>query len=119
MNDNASRLSAFEDLLEKQLLDQGVSFIRNGDVNHVPGNMSLSFINQDGEMLLHRLDLMKICVSTGSACDSINTQISHVLKAIHLDESIAEGTIRISLGKNNSKEEVTAIAKAIAKIINS
>lgn len=56
---------------------------------------------------------------TGSACDSVNTQISHVLKAIHLDERIAEGTIRISLGKNNSEEEITSIADAIAKIINS
>lgn len=81
--------------------------------------MSLSFADQEGEMLLHRLDLMKICVSTGSACDSVNTQISHVLKAIHLDERIAEGTIRISLGKNNSEEEITSIADAIAKIINS
>ena len=119
IEDNASRLSGFEAKLEKQLLDHGISFIRNGDGNHIPGSMSLSFADQEGEMLLHRLDLMKICVSTGSACDSVNTQISHVLKAIHLDERIAEGTIRISLGKNNSEEEITSIADAIAKIINS
>lgn len=119
MKENASKLLTLEAILGKKLLDYGVSFIRNGDVNHIPGNMSLSFIDQDGEMLLHRLDLMKICVSTGSACDSVNTQISHVLKAIHLDESIAEGTIRISLGKNNSEEEISAITNAIAKIINS
>lgn len=117
LEDNASKLLAFEYMLEKQLLDQGISFIRNGDVNHIPGNMSLSFIDQDGEMLLHRLDLMKICVSTGSACDSVNTQISHVLKAIHLDERVAEGTIRISLGKNNSEEEIKNIVKAIVQII--
>lgn len=43
----------------------------NGDGNHIPGSMSLSFADQEGEMLLHRLDLMKICVSTGSACDSV------------------------------------------------
>lgn len=119
IEDNASRLSGFEAKLEKQLLDHGISFIRNGDGNHIPGSMSLSFADQEGEMLLHRLDLMKICVSTGSACDSVNTQISHVLKAIHLDERIAKGTIRISLGKNNSEEEITSIADAIAKIINS
>lgn len=119
MGDNASRISALEAILEDQLIDHGISFIRNGDTNHIPGNMSLSFINQDGEMLLHRLDLMKICVSTGSACDNVNTQISHVLKAIHLNERVAEGTIRISLGKNNTEEEIRHIVEAIAQIINS
>lgn len=52
-------------------------------------------------MLLHRMDLKKICISTGSACDGVNTQVSHVIKAIGVYEKYAKGTIRISLGKNN------------------
>lgn len=68
-------------------------------------------------MLLHRLDLMKICVSTGSACDSVNTQISHVLKAIHLDKRLAEGTIRISLGKDNTAEDVDCIVSSLSHIL--
>ena len=51
-------------------------------------------------MLLHRVDLKKICISNGSACDSVNTQVSHVIKAIGVPEKYAKGTIRISLGKN-------------------
>ena len=65
---------------------------------------------------MHRLDLMGICVSTGSACDSKNTQISHVIKAIGIPEEYAKGTIRISLGKDNSVEDVDEIANAIIKI---
>lgn len=118
LEENASKISALEGLLEKGLRERNIDFVRNGDLNHIPGNLSLSFPGQDGEMLLHRLDLMKICVSTGSACDSVNTQISHVLKAIHLDEHVAEGTIRLSLGKYNTEEEMKIIAKAIAEIIN-
>lgn len=108
--------------LETQLLDilnaAGIEYQRNG-INHIPGNISLSFKGFSGEVLLHRLDLMGICISTGSACDSTVTQISHVLQAIGLKSDYAKGTIRISLGKNNTLEEVDHIAHSIIKIIKS
>ena len=66
---------------------------------------------------MHRLDLMGICVSTGSACDSVNTEISHVLQAIGLDESYAKGTIRITLGTHNTTDDAITIAKSIIKIL--
>ena len=107
--------------LEQQLIDairiSGIDYHRNGSQIRIPGNISLSFPGKDGEALLHRLDLMGICVSTGSACDSKNTQISHVLRAIHLEERYAKGTIRISLGKNNTTTDVEAIAGALIKIL--
>jgi cysteine desulfurase len=62
------------------------------------------------------MDLMGIQISTGSACDSVNTQISHVLQAVQIDEQIAKSTIRISLGKLNTLEDVSTIALAISKI---
>jgi cysteine desulfurase len=68
-------------------------------------------------MLLHRLDLRGISVSTGSACDSQNTKISHVLQAINLSEDIAKGTIRISLGKLNKEEDATYIADSLINIL--
>lgn len=91
--------------------------IKNGGNNTLAGNISLSFKNQDGEALLHRLDLRGICVSTGSACNSKNMTISHVLQAIGLDEEYAKGTIRISLGKDNTKEEVYYLANELNKIV--
>lgn len=107
--------------LEQQLIDalriRGIDFYRNGSPLRIPGNISLSFPEKDGEVLLHRLDLMGICVSTGSACDSKNTQISHVLRAINLEKKYAKGTIRISLGKKNTTNDVEAIAEALVKIL--
>lgn len=107
--------------LENALLDnlnkQGVTFSRNGGKECLPGLLSLSFPSADGEVLLHRLDLLGIFVSTGSACNSTNTEISHVLRAMKIDETVAKGTIRISLGKGNSLEDVEMIARAISKIL--
>ena len=117
MNENGRYIRHLETVLIQGLVDAKIDFVRNG-TNHIPGNLSLSFKGHEGEMLLHRLDLLGISVSTGSACDSVNTQISHVLKAIRLDDEYAKGTIRISLGKNNTESEAQEIARAIVKIVN-
>lgn len=114
MNDHLRKL---EELLIASLKEAGLDYIRNGGRKRIPGNISLSFRNSEGEMLLHRLDLMGISISTGSACDSNNTQISHVLEAIHAPEEYAKGTIRISLGYENTEEEVSHIAKSLIKIL--
>ena len=60
---------------------------------------------------------MGICISTGSACNSQDTEISHVLKAIELNEDYAKGTIRISLGKYNTMEDVDKIVRGLEKIL--
>lgn len=113
---NVAKLRELEQILLMTLDDTKIDYVRNGK-KQIPGNLSLSFKGFDGERLLHRLDLMGIVVSTGAACDSVDTQISHVLKAISLEESYAKGTIRISLGVNNSIEEAETIAKAIIKVV--
>ncbi len=110
-------LVSLERQLTAALQSHGIEFLRNGSQTRTPGNISLSFPGQDGEALLHRLDLMGICVSTGSACDSTSTQISHVLQAIGLDERFAKGTIRISLGKYNTSGDIDSIASALIKIL--
>ena len=115
MKENTILVRSLEERLINGLSD--LSYIRNGSPNHIPGSISISFKGFEGEQLLHRLDLMGICVSTGSACDSVNTQTSHVLKAIGLDDEFAEGTIRISLGKNNTEEDVDSIICALRKIV--
>ena len=120
--DNLAKNIQHMEKLESQLLDNlsysGLDFVRNGSPYHIPGNISLSFKNADGEALLHRLDLMGICVSTGAACDTINTQTSHVLAAIGLNQEYAQGTIRISLGVQNSNQEIELIANALHSIRN-
>ncbi len=119
MKRNSDHLKKLEDILIGELHGYKLDFRCNGSNYKIPGNISLSFRNAEGEMLLHRLDLMGICVSTGSACDSKNTQISHVLEAIRVPREYAVGTIRVSLGAENTEEEVRYIAKAICKILKS
>ena len=115
---NRVHLLSLEAQLLSRLKESGLDFVRNGAENHIPGNISLSFIGAEGEAILHRLDLMGICVSTGSACNSKSTEISHVLRAIGLQEEYALGTIRISLGSENTTEDVASIAAALYKILN-
>lgn len=113
---NQNHIHRLEKILLERLKAARIEFVRNGSDNTVPGNVSLSFPGFYGETLFHRLDLMGIQISTGSACDNINTQISHVLQAIQADDSIAKGTIRISLGKDNTEEDIYAIVDALTKI---
>lgn len=115
---NEQHLLQLEGLLFSILNGSGLKYKRNGSEKHVPGNISLSFKDADGEMLLHRLDLMGIVVSTGAACDSNTTQVSHVLKAMNVPEEYAKGTIRISLGKDNTIEDIHVIADAIQRILH-
>ncbi len=113
---NQLHIRQLENILLDSLDKSKISYIKNGGKNTLPGLISLSFENQSGESILHRMDLMGICISTGSACDSTNTRISHVLQAINLPENLAKGTIRISLGKYNTTDDIVAIVNAIKKI---
>lgn len=117
LNENAEHVLKLEHALLERLRESGLDFVRNGARNHIPGNISVSFKDADGEAILHRLDLMGICVSTGSACDSVNTQISHVLRAINLPDEYAKGTIRVSLSKDNTLDEACFIADSIIRIL--
>ncbi len=117
MATNIAHVNSLERLLLQGLIESKVRFVRNGGQHTLPGLVSLSFPGFDGEAILHRMDLKGIAISTGSACDGQNTEISHVLRAIQLDEVCARGTIRISLGDYNSRDDVIAVVKALAEII--
>lgn len=118
IRENTEYIKKLECYLIKELQNSDIKFIQNGDVkNHIPGNISLSFGNIDGEALLHRLDLAGVAISTGAACDSKKTQVSHVLDAIKVPHIYAKGTIRISLGKYNTEEDVQYIASTLKRIL--
>lgn len=117
INDTTTYLSLLENKLLKGLSETNIHFFRNGSENHIAGNISLSFPGYNGEVILHRLDLMGICVSTGSACNSKETRISHVLQAIGLNDDLAKGTIRLSLGKSNTKEDIDIIVESLKRIL--
>lgn len=116
--DNIRHIENLESRLIDNLSSSGLDFFRNGSSYHIPGNISLSFKKANGEALLHRLDLMGICVSTGAACDNINTQISHVLDAIGLASYYVNCTIRVSLGKDNTVNDIECIVNSLRKILD-
>ena len=116
MEENEKRMRQYEMIIKEEL--NGLEYRRNGGDRTSPGNMSLSFKGKDGEAILHLMDLRGICISTGSACTSGRTSISHVLEAMGIEEEWAKGTIRISLGRFNNQEEAHKIGKNLYKIIN-
>jgi cysteine sulfinate desulfinase/cysteine desulfurase-like protein len=111
------KLHRLEDVFLKHLSQSGIDYIRNGSEDHLPGNINISINGADGEMLLHRLDLKGICISTGSACDSVNTRVSHVIEAIKVPETYAKGTIRVTFGWENTEDEAIKIADALINIL--
>ncbi len=116
LTNHQDHLKQLEHIILSKLNVSGIDYQRNGTAPQVPGNMSLSFRGKEGEMLLHRLDLKGIEVSTGSACNSEKTEISYVLQSIGLEKSYALGTIRVSLGRYNTEKDAQAIADALITI---
>lgn len=90
----------------------------NGDRdNRLPGNANLSFSYIEGESLLLWLDMGGISASTGSACSSNSLEASHVLLAIGVDIEDAHGSLRFSLSKDNTEEEVDEIIKVVKESV--
>ena len=88
----------------------------NGDLEkRLPGNVNVSFRGIDGEQLLLKLDEYGICASSASACCTGNSKPSHVLTAIGLDKKQAAGTIRFTLGKENTKNEIDYLLNILEK----
>jgi cysteine desulfurase len=118
MERNTVHLNRLTEMFLSILQDADLDFILNGHpTNRLPGNINISFKNRSGEGLMHMLDLKGICVSTGSACDSVSQQVSHVIKAINVSDEYKNGTIRVTFGKENSEQDVLDIANALIKII--
>lgn len=119
LEDNMKQLAELDCLFINKLKTCKADYLINGGDNRISGNVSVSFKGLDGEAILHRMDLKGIEIATGSACDSRETQISHVLTAIGLPEEYARGTVRISLGAENTKEEVDIIVTQLIQIVES
>lgn len=81
------------------------------------GNANISFKGIDGGDLLLKLDEKGICVSTGSACSSGSTEPSHVLTAIGLEPEYLRGSLRVTFGNENTKEDVDYLIKNLVEII--
>ena len=114
------RVAALRDKLV-QGLQQRVPQVRlNGDaVRRVSGNANLCFPGAAGEALLENLDLKGICVSSGSACSTGGLEPSHVLLAMGMPSELAKSSLRITLGIENTEEEIDYVIEQLTQIYNS
>ncbi|MGN6713749.1 cysteine desulfurase NifS [Anaerocolumna jejuensis] len=96
-----------------------VPYVRlNGHrTGRLPNNVNFAFQFIEGESLLIMLDMQNICASSGSACTSGSLDPSHVLLAIGLPHEIAHGSLRLTLGEDNTKEEMDYVVDTIKEIV--
>ena len=112
------RVGALRDYFEEEILKRIPEIVINGkNVPRLPGTSSVTFKYVEGESILLSLSMKGIAVSSGSACSSDELQASHVLLAMGIPEEFAHGTIRFSLGKYNTKEEIDYTIEAVTEVI--
>ncbi len=127
INKKTSRLAGQENKKTKELRDYLIREVKkripdvviNGDLkNRAPNNANFSFKGAEGESILLMLDFAGIAVSTGSACSSGSLEPSHVLTAMGISPELAHGSLRITLGKKNTRPEIDRVIKILPGIIS-
>lgn len=118
MEENNKKLLELRQYFLEQIKNK-MPYIRiNGDLNNrLPGNINISFLYVNGKDIVKMLANYGICTSSGSACSSGLPQPSHVLLAMGLNEGIAKSFLRITLGKENTKEDIDYLVKALEESI--
>ena len=112
------RISKLRDYFEEELLKKLPEIVVNAkNTERLAGTSSVTFKYVEGESILLMLSLKGIAVSSGSACSSNDLQASHVLVAMGIPEEFAHGTIRFSLGKYNTKEEIDYTIDTVVEVI--
>lgn len=118
IEEEAVREKALRDDLEKKLVERIPEVIVNGDKDkRLPGTLSLTIKYVEGESILLNLDLKGVAVSSGSACTSGSLEPSHVVLAVGVPMEHAHGTIRFSLGRFNTQQEVDYVADILPEIV--
>ncbi len=118
MEEEKKKLLALKSALRKGIENNIPDVKFNGHpTDCLPGTLNVSFPGAEGEAILLYLDLEDIAVSTGSACASGSLEPSHVLLACGLNAEQAHGSIRISLGKQNTIEEVNYVLEVLPRVI--
>ena len=91
----------------------------NGDLeSRLPNTLNVSFEYIEGEAILLMLDKFGICASSGSACTSGSLEPSHVLRAMGVPFTAAHGSIRFSLSRYNTQEEIDFVAEKLPEVVN-
>jgi len=116
----SKRLKDLRDKLQKQLIAAFPESVLLGSEKHrLPGHLAIAFPNIDAERIIFLLEAEGVYVATGSACSANKHTASHVLVAIGLDESLINGSLRLTLGRHTSEDQINRATDAIIKAVKS
>ncbi|MEQ6360157.1 cysteine desulfurase NifS [Thermoanaerobacter thermohydrosulfuricus] len=118
LDSHINKLTFLRDKLINGILEK-IPYTRlNGHpTKRLPGNVNVSFEFIDGESLILNLDMAGICASSGSACTSGSLEPSHVLLAIGLSKELARGSLRLTIGKDNTEEDIDKVLEVLPQIV--
>lgn len=112
------RVSELRDTLRRGIEEKISKVVLNGHPTEcLPNNLNISILDIEGEAILLYLDSYGIYVSTGSACDSSSLEPSHVILGIGKSHEYAHGSIRFSLGRKNTKEDIDYVLENLPKVV--
>ena len=118
MADEAKKLTALRDRLEAGILASCPNVRVNGDKAHrLPNTLNVSFEYIEGEAIAYRLSDIGICISTGSACASGSLDPSHVIRAMGVPFTAIHGSVRLSLSRYSTDDEVDYVLEKLPPII--
>ncbi|MCL2294388.1 MAG: aminotransferase class V-fold PLP-dependent enzyme [Spirochaetes bacterium] len=118
METESKRIKALRDKLRDGIVKTIPDISVNGDQGDIlPNTLNVSFMGAEGETILLYLDMEGIAVSTGSACSSDSLEPSHVLLALGLSPELAHGSIRFSLGRDNTESDIDYVLEKLPSII--
>ncbi|MQG88311.1 MAG: cysteine desulfurase [SAR202 cluster bacterium] len=116
--ESRQRMRTLSDALIEEVLSRVVGSSFNGSQsNKVPEIINFSFHGVEGEPVLLGLDFKGIAASSGSACSSASLEPSHVLIAMGIDQNLAVGSIRISLGRDTSREDISDVVNSLIEVL--
>ena len=118
MDDENTRVRGMRDRLQRELLALiPNALINGGEAERLPNTLSIAFEYVEGEAILMLLSEKGICASSGSACTSGSLEPSHVLRAMGVPFTCAHGSIRFSLSRFNTDEEIDTIIRELPPVI--
>ena len=118
MGKEGKRLTQLRELLIKNVLKIENSWLNGHPKKRLPGNANFGFKFIEGESIILELDFNGIMANTGSACSTSSLKPSHVLTAIGLRPEYTHGSLRATLGRQNTKEEVDYVIETLSKVVS-
>ncbi len=113
-----AKLAQLRDRLIKGILEIKESYLNGHPTKRLPNNANLRFSYIEGESMILNLDMKGVAASTGSACSSTSLEPSHVLLAVGLKPEEAHGSLRLTLGRGNTQEDVDYVVSVLPEIVN-